>query len=164
MTIQELGSIGEFVSSIVILITLIYLSLQIRQNTNAIHSQSRADIYRGAQEELWRNIEYPDITINLIDPDREMSIEEKVRLDAWLAASMRAREFAWLQYQNGSIDELQWKSECEVVRVILGSKRSRAWWKSLGRLGFSEEFVLFVEELIANEPESEYFAGILNLK
>ena len=35
MTIQELGSIGEFISSIVVLITLIYLAVQVRQTRNA---------------------------------------------------------------------------------------------------------------------------------
>ena len=33
MTIQQLGSIGEFVAAIATLATLIYLALQIRRNT-----------------------------------------------------------------------------------------------------------------------------------
>ena len=32
MTVTELGSVGEFVSAIAILITLIYLAIQIRRN------------------------------------------------------------------------------------------------------------------------------------
>ena len=35
MSIQELGSIGEFVSSLAVLITLLYLAVQIRQTRNA---------------------------------------------------------------------------------------------------------------------------------
>ena len=35
MTIQELGSIGEFISSIAVLLTLIYLAVQVRQTRNA---------------------------------------------------------------------------------------------------------------------------------
>ncbi len=41
MSITDLGSLGEFVSSIAVLFTLIYLVLQIRQNTRSIRSQSR---------------------------------------------------------------------------------------------------------------------------
>jgi len=33
MTISELGSLGEFIGSIVVVITLIYLAIQVRQNT-----------------------------------------------------------------------------------------------------------------------------------
>jgi hypothetical protein len=35
MTISDLGSIGEFISSIAVVVTLIYLSFQLRQNTRA---------------------------------------------------------------------------------------------------------------------------------
>lgn len=35
MTISELGSLGEFISSIVVVITVIYLAVQMRQNTKA---------------------------------------------------------------------------------------------------------------------------------
>ena len=40
MTIAELGSIGEFVGSIAVLVTLIYLATQIRQNTQSVRMSS----------------------------------------------------------------------------------------------------------------------------
>ena len=40
MTIQDFGSIGEFVTSIVTLATLAYLALQIRQNTAVLRTQT----------------------------------------------------------------------------------------------------------------------------
>ncbi len=39
LTIQDLGSLGEFFGSIAVLATLIYLALQTRQNTMAIAAQ-----------------------------------------------------------------------------------------------------------------------------
>ncbi len=41
MTIQELGSLGEFVAAVATLVTLVYLALQIRANTAAIRADSR---------------------------------------------------------------------------------------------------------------------------
>ncbi len=35
LTIQDLGALGEFFGSIAVLVTLIYLALQTRQNTAA---------------------------------------------------------------------------------------------------------------------------------
>ena len=35
MSIQDLGSIGEFISSIAVLVTLLYLAVQVRQTRNA---------------------------------------------------------------------------------------------------------------------------------
>ena len=41
MTIQDLGSIGEFVAAIATVATLVYLAIQIRSNTAALRSESR---------------------------------------------------------------------------------------------------------------------------
>ena len=36
MTLQNLGSIGEFVTAIATLVTLVYVAVQIRQNTKMV--------------------------------------------------------------------------------------------------------------------------------
>lgn len=41
MTIQDLGSIGEFVAAVASVVTLAYLALQIRANTTAIRAEGR---------------------------------------------------------------------------------------------------------------------------
>lgn len=41
MTIQDLGAIGEFIGSIGVILTLIYLAVQIRQNTAAMEESQR---------------------------------------------------------------------------------------------------------------------------
>jgi len=43
LTIVELGAIGEFVGSIAVLITLIYLAIQVRQNTRHVRAQMGHD-------------------------------------------------------------------------------------------------------------------------
>ena len=57
MSIQDLGSIGEFVSSIAVLITLIYLAIQIRQNTRQLQQQTNStnlNIYTAIDESFSR--------------------------------------------------------------------------------------------------------------
>ena len=43
MSIQDLGAIGEFVGSVAVLITLIYLAIQVRQNTRHVQAQMGHD-------------------------------------------------------------------------------------------------------------------------
>ncbi len=54
MTIEELGNLGEFLAAIATLITLIYLALQIRQNTSLLQLSET----RGTQEDAdrWRSL------------------------------------------------------------------------------------------------------------
>jgi hypothetical protein len=44
LTIQDLGALGELLGSVAVLATLIYLALQMRQNTMAIGAQLDASL------------------------------------------------------------------------------------------------------------------------
>ena len=62
---QLLGGLGEFIGAIVIVITLIYLALQVRQNTNALHAQSRQTVLSSAQTGLFAMMDNPDIHLSI---------------------------------------------------------------------------------------------------
>jgi hypothetical protein len=104
MTIAELGAIGEFVGSIAVLATLIYLATQIRQNTRSMEDnkkfamaqayQARADlsVQVGA---LWdtdvmsKAAPSGPVRGASVDPVRvdKLSEDEKIRLMPGLYAS-----------------------------------------------------------------------------
>ena len=81
MTIQELGSIGEFISSIVVLITLIYLAVQVRQTRNATIA-STMQINRAQFQSIMianRDSQIAPIIIKA-DKGEELTEEEEYRL------------------------------------------------------------------------------------
>jgi hypothetical protein len=129
-TAQILGNLGEFIGAIVIVATLIYLTLQVRQNTILL---------AGMKTE-------------------PLTTEEHIRLGFWLAGSMRSREFAWLQYGKGVIDEVQWHTEALAIQNLLLPPVSRGWWESVGRKIFSAEFARFVDDLIRDQPTTNELA------
>ncbi len=49
MNVETLGSIGDFVGGVAVIASLIYLAVQIRQNTRAVRSSS----YHQAAEQTW---------------------------------------------------------------------------------------------------------------
>ena len=121
---SKLADLSEIVSSIAILITLIYLTVEIRQNTSALNAQSRQAVLEAAQTELFMLMENPDVTLSMTK-DGPLSEREQIRLDNFYTAAIRGREFSWLQYRDGSIDEDQWATELAVLISILDSQRSR---------------------------------------
>ena len=44
MTLIELGALGEFIGAIGVVVTLVYLALQIRHNTRAVRSSMHQDM------------------------------------------------------------------------------------------------------------------------
>ena len=147
-----------------VLVGIFFLAYEVRQNTVSIQSQTRATLFAGAQEELWKNMEFPDVTVNMFPTDRELSPEEKVRLDAWLSAAMRAREYAWTEYQSGNVDEAHWRNESAVIQVILGTKRTRDWWANIARDVHRPDFAAEVDRLISQEPGADYLQEVLSIK
>jgi hypothetical protein len=151
---SKLADMSEIVSSIAIVVTLIYLTVEVRQNTDALHAQSRQSVLNSGQSELFAMLDYPGI-VKSITKKEPLTSDEHIRLNMILVAMMRGREFSWLQYQNGIIDETQWQTELAVIIFVFDSQRTRDWWEKVGRNAFSDQYSEFVDSLIQNNPPTE---------
>jgi hypothetical protein len=154
MKLEKLSSLIEALSSVAVVITLIVLIVEIRQNTEALNAQSRQSVLTSAQTQLLLIANQPNIVTSISKPGA-LTADENAALDAWLTASMRGREYAWLQYRNGLIDEDQWKTEKAVTGIVVSAPRTRLWWTKLGRTYVSDEFARFVDDLVKNLPVSD---------
>jgi hypothetical protein len=163
-TAQLLGSFGDFVGAIVVAVTLIYLSVQVRQNTRALHAQTRQAALSSDEALLLAVVEHPDIILLQHQRDvRALSPEEHVTLGYWLMALMRSRFFAWLQHRDGIMDDVQWSQETQVTTLILGSPNTRLWWQRVGRVAFPSEFVTLVDALVRDvAPTHEHRERVLS--
>lgn len=79
MTIQDLGSLGELVAAIATVITLIYLSTQLRQSTDLAQGTAQRDLMNSFQENLDRVGRIPDIWQRGLHEFSSMSGEDKLR-------------------------------------------------------------------------------------
>lgn len=152
-TAQLLGSLGDFVGAILIAVTLIYLAVQVRQNTRALRTQSRQTALACSQVELLAAVEHPDIHLAILRGVNGLSPEENIKVYFWLTIVMRSRVFAWLQFKDGLIDEVQWRQESLVIQAVMGRGVNRLWWESVGRPLFPAEFVAFVDVLLRDAPD-----------
>jgi flagellar biosynthesis component FlhA len=158
------SSIAEIVSSVAILITLIYLAIQTQQSADAINSQTRQSLIASAQFEQSIWIEHPELTALIIDNSVEMTLEQKVQLDSLMLLALSRREFAFQEYQAGVLDESIWADEKEIIRLLLGTERTRSWWNSIGQYGWGQEFVDVIQETIVGQPLHSYWIGLKNLE
>lgn len=151
MKLSNLADITEIVTSIAVLATLVYLAVEINQNTKALHGQSRQAVLDASQVEIFEFANNPELAINMVK-EGPLSEAESVQLHMVLIAAMRVREYSWLQYREGTIDQSQWATEYGVMQVLLGAPRSRHWWNTIGRPAVSSEFAAFVDDSLENEP------------
>jgi hypothetical protein len=150
---SKLADWSEIVSSVAIVVTLVYLAVEITQNTKALQAQTSQAVLESAQTELYELMENPDLALTLGN-DEPLTELQHVRLDSFLTAFLRSREFAWLLYEDGAIGQEQWNTELAVLMGGMGSKKPRLWWHNHGRHSFSDEFVTFVDSTLRKNTES----------
>ncbi len=73
MSISELGSIGEFISGLAVLITLIYLAVQVRQTRKVVMAQA----YHSRSEAL------QDLSMRVAESESLSHIQTKLRSSGW---------------------------------------------------------------------------------
>ena len=156
MTIQDLGAIGEIVGAIAVVVTLIYLARQIRQNNELLRSESRQALVENDLTSLEANLENSAVFAKFVQ-NQSLSPEEQLRISFMFSLDLRNREFEYFQYTNGLLDEETWLSYRQVILINHSSESGRKWWDQIGRNIVDPKFAEQVDELLLNsEPDTTY--------
>ncbi len=162
MTISDIGAIGNVLAAIAVFVTLIYLSRQVKQANMLAKSQVRQRMVEQTQEEIYQWMNNPDLPESFISTAK-LSAATQAKLHFFLLAAMRQREWEWYQYKDGVIDKSVYQAYHEVIGLHLGIARTRNWWRTVGRIGFNQEFVAEVDAYLGNRPlADDYYEGIRN--
>ena len=148
------ASIAEIVSSFAIVITLIYLTIQTKQNTDAIRANA-SDTLINTDLQLIQDITTnPEISLNMTKD--ELTEAEMQQLVNWIVGLIRTREHQWFQYKNGVLDEENWRSYLSALQINLASSRTRYIWNLLNDSGaFDKEFSAEINEYLSNYPTND---------
>ena len=152
---------SQLISSIAVLATLIYLAIEIRQNTAAAHAATRLGITNASAAELFKLVDYPEITICMVQND-PLTPEQSSRLHNWLAAYMRHMEYTWLQHKNRLAEGYYWEADRQIIRAVLGTPRTESWWQGIGRHVYGRTFVEEVDGILKDQPHSELLPRIFD--
>jgi len=155
MTLQDIGAIGEAIGGIAVIFTLLYLSLQIRQNTKAIRSSSfhgLTDSFNAINNLVAHDESLARIfrvgTRNLDDLDED----ERVRFGFMFLAPFRVFETLYFQREAGTVDPRLWEAEKRSMVFLLSGPGSQEWWRS-NPLSFTPEFREFIDSEILGKAE-----------
>jgi hypothetical protein len=161
MTIMELGALGELLGAIGVIITLIYLAVQIKQNTHSMNEnkrlalaqtyQMRADALQGMLVEAASSPTLGPLIVKLtklgyptdLSSLNRISEEERGIFKQWQIAQHTHWDNMFYQYQQGFIDPEYYESEFR-VRV----RRLAPVWKELGLVGGRPSFKSEVESIL----------------
>lgn len=149
MTIGELGSIGEFISSIVVLITLIYLAVQVRQTRNATIASTMQTNRAQFQSIMLANRDSMIAPIIVkADNNEPLTAEEEYRIGTHINLQWNLLFSEYVQLQIGYTAAWAPSDKLALKRIFTRyGGRAAAWWDKTGREIYPQQFVDYVESL-----------------
>jgi hypothetical protein len=156
MSLNDWGTIAEIVGALAVVITLIYLAIQVKHskesldaNTKAIRGQAISDVTRNVHDQMQMLAQGHDMTewFGKFVTGESLNSKDALLTDAFLSAVFMARQNEFLQWQQGLLDETVFKSLHHVTRLILLTPNGEHWWNHEGRSMYAPDFVGFVDFL-----------------
>ena len=128
MNWEAIGAIGEIIGAILVLITLIFLSSQLRQNTIALQQQSSRSS-ASALQQVSASMMDPNVSGNVskayaeIDPD--LSISQTVQLEHMMMQYLLVFQQDFLDWDKGLHPSPLWDSRLPLIDAIFVATRAR---------------------------------------
>ena len=162
MNWEAVGAISQIVGAVLVGITLIYLAVQLRQNTSALKSSTFLAIstLMGSTMEVWAT--HSDLAPLLIKAQAgldELSPDERARFGFLMMMAFRRVETVVVQRHLGFIDRELTEGFERSALSVLHSKGVRQWWDA-SKSAFSNVFSAWVDENLASNLPRPIHAGL----
>ena len=147
---EAISTLSELVGAVAVIVTLCYVAVQIRQNTNAIVANARQGLL-DADLGLISDFISHSVDPHLLRDGANLTPEDERRMIWLLIKALRIREFAWHQYKSGNLDEKSWQSYMAPVAGMFATQRSKAVLKFY--TGSPEFAKMLADWLSTHEPQ-----------
>jgi hypothetical protein len=150
VTLDALGNIGDLIGGVAVLVTLVYLALQIRQNTNSVRGAAELESERMRME--WHamaatNPDLAEIWERVFREPDSVSWQELGRFRWYIASYFFILEGSWFQHRRGLMDQSGWIPLQDAMLGLLTNQRVLDWWEAESS-PFSQDFRKLVTGLL----------------
>ncbi len=143
-------AVRETIGVLGVVASLIFVGLEIRQNTAVARGQTRQELESMNQE--WLTLitadpAYSDLWYRAWIAGQDIAPDAEYRADMMMTQFMRRLENIYFQYSEGLVDETALQSYgLQDLGGFMATERFQTWWTRKGwRSAFHPQFVAFVE-------------------
>jgi hypothetical protein len=145
MNWEALGAVGETIGAVAVLVTLVYLAMQVRLGIQTTKAAAYEDVYRDLQQNL---NSIPSVLLTKALADEDLTADEARTLTRWWVLMFRMYENWWKQHQNGILDEDVYSAYNSHMRITLSQPGAMRWWKNGTGVDYIPAFVAYVDHKI----------------
>ena len=165
MTLDQVASIGEIISGFAVIISLVYLAVQIRTNTEAERSstyQSIVSDFGAMNNTMASTPELSHMFVQAMENYHQLSSDQKARISQIFFQCFRYFENMFYQHKKGYLDEEVWIGWKRLMLTYYGRPGFQTWWEHRREV-YSEPFAIFLETEKLDRRVASYYE-ISNLK
>ncbi len=153
MSWEAISSIAELVGAVGVIISLIYIAFQIKQNTKASKAATRQALADGAQRLASDVVEGDDMARIMTDAmaGNDIKPHEVFRLQSRCYRDLRFWDNAYYQYSEGLLTEEEWDGFRENLKLIMQFPTYKEYWTKF-QVMFSAPFRDELNYLLTTEP------------
>lgn len=157
MTLDQLVAISQAVAAVGVILSLVFLAIQLRQNTRAVRSSSIQSLVQSLSDtaQVIVDNEYlvPIMLKARIQPE-DLTEEERARLHFWFVMAFRRFEGVYFQRALGLVDSAIIDGFERSHVSILTGKSGQAWWAD-GKAIFNSGFVSYVDKRLSEGDHAD---------
>ncbi len=155
MNIQNLGAIGEFIGAISVLLTLIYLSLQIKAQNAIAKADGHRDLIKQVAS-LHRRIDERKSAEILVRGSLDLSsltTAEKIQFDSFFYEYIHICEQVFYMGRDKYVPAGSYDAFMFAAASFISSPGARQWWEVSRVGGYAADFVQIIEEMRDGKTE-----------
>ncbi len=152
MNWNAIGAIGEIVGALAVVVSVLYLSIQIRTNTRSQRSTMQHSLHQETVSRMMAIAQDDVLAEKLLKADQsydDLTIVEKTQIESFVRAVFRGFENMFLQHQRGFFDAENIAGMDEAIRRNVRPAYFERWWMR-NRALFHADFQRKVEDLMRN--------------
>lgn len=157
MDLDSLAKLGEFVGGFFVVVSLVYLAHQVRQNTRSLRSENYArilDRMSTVQSRLSADPELNRIVAVGAESPEKLTRGERLRFSWAMYELFGATEFMYMQFRENALPPTVWARWEASLLWWLSHPGMRAWWAAKPA-PLAAEFEHFGNELLRTRRMDE---------
>jgi hypothetical protein len=153
MNWEALGATAELLGAIAVLVTLLYLARQIRQNRESVESASAETVLSNISNALQNaasSSQISNVLLSGMENIGELTEQERGQFLFWFYSYFRILEQGYHHYLTKNFNSSIWEGHARHAQTLLSTSGVMQYWE-LRREVFSPEFQVYIDSLASQK-------------
>ena len=154
MNWDSVAAMAEMLGAIAVVVSLIYLGRQVRQNTTAVRTGNANTVQNNFQKLaklFYTDPEMTAIVMRAMESDKDLTPVQRLGAYAYFFDFLKTAELAHYHLRKGELDEELWIASMAFYKAYFTTPGFKAYWKER-KVSFVPAFQEVVDQWLTEEP------------